>query len=457
MAITNYVVNPSFETNLTSWTATGCTATRDATATPGTGGFSCKMVATGGSAMQEAITVAGLTIGKYYVASFYSKNTFTTFGMQLTIAGNTSEAQRSGINAFVRVRVGFTATATSHSLVIASDTSNTASDTAYIDMVSITDGNLIQPYFDGSYPFSTWTGTANASTSTNSVFAIGAETTSEAVVVNGICLNTLAWNITTKTGRYSLPNTRGDNAKVPSGRGSTFIPNKPIDDGIWTLSMFLLGANPDGTVPRRAAQRILFEQNLAAILNAVLSYSAPVTIYAWQADGSVRKTNATLTGSNAVDVTMTMGGARGEFNLVFDVLDGVWTDYIPATVAGTASAAWSNQTLSLAPVLSGGTVPIEDAVITVQGPATNPRVTNAATGTWVQYTGTLSSIQSWVIDSSQFTSKVNTVSVLANTTHFGAPKFLVIDPVSPQATLTCTGSGVQTNLSITAARQHTYA
>lgn len=48
--------------------------------------------------------------------------------------------------------------------------------------------------------------------------------------------------------------------------------------------------------------------------------------------------------------------------------------------------------------LRGATAPIDDAVIIVNGPATNPRVTCPKTGGYIQYNGVLTSSQAWRID-----------------------------------------------------------
>lgn len=464
MANINLVTNPSFETNTTSWSATNASIARDLTVvTPSTGTASLKVTATAAAVVTLSYTVTGLTIGKNYTASFYGKiQALTTdFSIIPTITGVNAVASvpmRTG-DGFVRRYMGFTATATSHTFVIKSETALAIGDIFWVDLVQINQDTLL-PYFDGSYPYSSWSGTANASTSSNTAFAsslAGSVTTDEVVVVNGFCLNTLAWNITTKTGRGTLPSTRGDDFTFPGQTGRIFVPNKPLDSGQYNLSMFVLGAYPDGSMPQFNAMRVMLVKNVEQIIQSCYSQSAPVTLYSWQPNGAVRVTTGTLVGSSGMDMNLFMAGRRAELSLVFDILPGVWSDYTTTTLTGTAGTGWSNQTLTLT-ALAGGTAPIEDSVVTVSGPITNPIVSNAATGTTVKFTGTVPTGQNWVIDSGAWTTKLNGVSVLSTTTHTGHPRFVVIDPgtafAAPNLTLSGSATGASTNLSVTAARKH---
>ncbi len=469
MGNVNLVANPSFETNTTGWSATNATIGQDTAphVVQGTGAFSLRVTAGATVAPSSAnYTVTGLTVGKNYTVSFYVKiqASAANFSVVPSVAGVFTSQQplRSGDN-FVRRFIGFQATATSVVISLTTETNIPMNDIFWVDRVMVTEDGLM-PYFDGSYPFTTWTGTAHASTSTNSIFTnalVGPNpTTDEVVVVNGYCLNNLAWNITTKNGRYSVPGTRGDDYTLPGVSGKVFVPNKPLDTGLFTLSMFVLGAYPDGSIPPAPAQRMALQHNLEQIFRQCFSTSYLVTLYQWHPSGAVRVSQGTMAGSSANDVSMFMGGRRAELSLAFEIMSGVWTDYLPATVAGTPSASWSNQTLSLT-ALRGGTANIEDSVVTVTGPITNPIVSNTATGTSVKYTGTVPSGQTWVIDSGQYTSKVNGTSILSNTTHSGHARFLVIDSGDafnpPTVTLTGSGTSSVTNLSVTATRKHLIA
>lgn len=465
MGNVNLVTNPSFESNLTGWTFVNATATMDGTVTGGSGNFSCKLVSTAsGAPMVASYVVSGLTIGKSYTVSSFIRTSPAAdpFTVVMSVDADSFPGPTvSGQNYFQRRQFGFVATNTSATVRIQTSTDTDLGDVLWIDRVQVNEGPLL-PYFDGDYPYSYWTGTQQASTSVCTAFdsaVIGNPTTDEVVVVNGLCLNTVAWSVTTKNGRYNPAPVRGEDLTFPGSDGKTFVPNKPIDSGLWTLSMFLLGQNVDGTVPIGGGMRAAFDYNYGLLLRQVLNNQSPVTIYAWQPDGTVRTTQATLIGASP-EPAVNMGGRRAEFSLTFDILSGLWEDYIPTTISGTPSAAWSAQTLSL-DNLSSGSAPINDSTIVVAGPITNPKVTNNDTGTWVQYTGTVGNGSYWTINCDTWSSTVGASSVLANTTHGGHARFVVIGPGDmfnpPSLTLTGSGTTAATNLSVTATRKHWFA
>lgn len=461
MSGVNYSTNPSFEVDLSSWTFTNSTASRDASAQPGTGTYAAKLVASGGAPITATHTVSGLTAGNRYNFSYYAKvvpvaGTFSVRASSIDTPGTMSQGQQGY---WTRQWVAFTAVASTVTITVQSTTNNLAGDVLYLDLVKLCDGEFPGPYFDGDYPFGAWGGTPGKSTSTNSAFLdsswqglVDAET---AVVANGLCLQNWAWNVSSKTGRYLIPGVRGANTKTPGLRGSQFVRNRPVDSGLWTLSMWVLGCFPDGSIPAWGDSRRIFERNWAQLMQHLMSVSAPIDLYAWQPDGSARHAQGTIGGET--EGTMQMGGRRAEASFIFEILEGAWADCVAYTKAGTPGAGWSNQILTL-DGLVGGSAPIEDAIVTVHGPAINPRVTNAATGTWVQYNGTLAATDVWVADSGQWTSTVNGTGVLTNTQHFGHPRFLVIDNgnnfAPPQVQMTATGTGAATNLTVTANRQH---
>jgi hypothetical protein len=454
----NYSSNPSAEVDLSTFSASGCTMTRDSFAQPGTGNYSVKAVATGGSAMSVSQTISGLTVGQRYNASFftYISGNFSVTSSVGLYPGTTSNNQ---YGFWVRPWVAFTATATTATLIIKSTTANVAGDTMWIDLIKVCDGEHVGPYFDGSYPYCTWTGGAGISPSTCSAFVksqkSGDATSESPVLANGLNLETLAWNISQKSGRYQLPGVRGSNTSVPGMRGASFVRNRPVNTGMWTLTMWVLGCLPDGTIPSWGEGRRIFARNFEQLVKSVMSVSSPISLTAWQDDGSARVATGMIGGST--DSSLMMGGRRGEITLIFEILEGAWQDAVSRTITGVAGTHWSNDVLDLS-ALDGGSAPIDNSVVTVKGPITNPRIYDPVSQTWVQYNGALGSTDTWVVDSSQWNSTVNGVGVLTTTQHYGHPKFLVIDPGTfgrtPSVQVTGTGTGATTNVIITAARQH---
>lgn len=452
---TNYITNPSFSVNATGWTATGGTQALDTThAQPGAG-QNCLALSPTTAVCYTTYSCAGLTIGKRYTASAYYEVPVASACSILIQAGATAGWDSRGqTGRWGRVSVSFTALTTTVAVLVGT-VGGVTGQPFYIDKVLLTDGDGVGPYFDGDYPQCSWTGTAGASTSTCAPLVLFTPTTEEMVLAGGLALQTVAWNISTKTGRYAISAQRGDNTKVPGATGATFVKHKPADTGLYTLSMWVLGTLANGTIPFIGEGRRVFEQNLAQLLQSIRKTFEPVTLSAWQPDGTVRQTTGDL--NAATDPTLYAGGQIGQFNAVFEILPGVWQDWFAIATVGSAGAGWSNQNL-LMPGLIGGTAVIEDAVVTVHGPAVNPVVSNPNTGVSIQLNATLGTTDVWVIDSGAFTSTLNGTSNIGSITHSGHQRFVVIPPgelmAAPILNLTATGTGTNTNLSVTARRKH---
>lgn len=73
----------------------------------------------------------------------------------------------------------------------------------------------------------------------------------------------------------------------------------------------------------------------------------------------------------------------------------------------TNTATWTQE---IEP-LEGATAPIEDAIVVVYGPATNPRVTDPTTGAWVRLNLTVPAGQAWLIDAGRDRSAVGSAGL----------------------------------------------
>lgn len=83
----------------------------------------------------------------------------------------------------------------------------------------------------------------------------------EGWMVDGIPLQTYAFNITTLGGsRMAPPPLRGTNVAVPFRPGSTWQPRIP-DSRTITLAMWVIGAEKDGSIPENRDLQFKFKQN----------------------------------------------------------------------------------------------------------------------------------------------------------------------------------------------------
>ena len=171
----NLCTNPSFEVDISGWTATGASGP---TLAQGTAEFysgtkSLKITATGantffaGAMSPSFATSPGLT----YTVSARMKlptaggiSSVSCIAAGLGVFGNTVTAKDS----WQVVSVTFTATSTSHTVDFTiGDSATVAGQYCYLDACLVEQIDSVQPYFDGSTGGgAVWTGTANASTST---------------------------------------------------------------------------------------------------------------------------------------------------------------------------------------------------------------------------------------------------------------------------------------------------
>jgi hypothetical protein len=385
------------------------------------------------------------------------------YGTAANVSGQgTDWASESTYDRWTRLQVTFTASSATQTITWQSDGNIAAGGAVYFDRMAVVDGEIAGPYFDGGYPNCVWTGTAFASTSTCSAFLSFPPTGIEPVMIGALPMQTMAWNIMNRSGRRLPAAFRGATTVVPGQSGQQFVANRPYEAGTWTLTTWVLGCYPDGSMPPDFEDmRRLFEENLARIQEAISKAWTPLTVYAWQPDGSVRTASATL--SAMTEGTVQMGGIRAEYAFAFEILSGWWKDWLSTTTSltGVSGTSWSNQALQL-PSLVGSTAPIEDAIITVTGPATNPVITSDS-GVSVQCGTpgtpvTVAAGTTWVVDSGKWTSTRNAVSNLSEVSHSGHVKFLSIPAVEnfgvPKITMNASGTTTATALSVQAARSH---
>lgn len=179
---TNLCTNPNFETNLTGWIGNAATQTRD-TVIFHSGVASAKAVCDGTSGYQghQAANMFSVVAGLTYTMSAWVFSTVATtirIGMYSNVIGGTPEI---AIAANVWTRLSRTGVANATALVpytIVDTGSVPVATTLYIDDVLIELSSTLNPYFDGATPPAllvtyAWTGTANASTSTRSIWTPG--------------------------------------------------------------------------------------------------------------------------------------------------------------------------------------------------------------------------------------------------------------------------------------------
>lgn len=277
----------------------------------------------------------------------------------------------------------------------------------------------------------------------------------ENLEIDGLNMRTQAWNVSTRTGRLSMPAGRGDDLQVPGRSGYYFVPNKPLEAGVGALAVWVTGALANGTIPpTQTGRQAQFQTNFAMMQRIFMRRHRLSTIRAGQSDGSFRV--AQVQWVEWSEPTVVAGGTRAEWSIGFSIPDVFWTDEATRTQA-TAANSTLPKTLDLTN-FAGMTGIIEDAVYSVTGPISNPRITDAETGHYVELIGTVATGQVWVLDAANASSDLNGVSVLANTRHAGSYRLMTIANEygvtdTPRLVLSGASAGSTTKLAIAAKRK----
>lgn len=100
--------------------------------------------------------------------------------------------------------------------------------------------------------------------------------------------------------------------------------------------------------------------------------------------------------TDSIQPDMNDSGGSGKFTVGLELPYGVWEDEATQDWTGTAGAA--SGTVQEVTTLQGATERITDAILLVLGPATNPRVTDPATGAYVELQAALAAGDRWRVN-----------------------------------------------------------
>lgn len=280
------------------------------------------------------------------------------------------------------------------------------------------------------------------------------------VTIDGVRLDTLGYNIETLEGRMSFPGTRGANPIVPGDDGSIFIPNKSFDDTIKTLKMWVRGADVNGAV---AVSRMTeFRLNMDRLFRIFAKKNALIDMRQTWPAGDIQWLCSV---EEAFDLsTANAWNPLAKFAVVLKCPGVFGQD--PATSDYSSATGLSPAVVLTLTGYAASTAPIRDAIIVVRGPATNPRITDVATGAWVQYSGTIATGTDWRIDCGTWDTRTGasiglagaggTVQVAATSYGAGGTRFISLQPTdtsAPQIRLDGSSFGGATQVLIRARRK----
>lgn len=289
-------------------------------------------------------------------------------------------------------------------------------------------------------------------------------TTAETVTVDGLVLNTLAFNISTRAGRYTTPDVRTKNVEVGGRHGTVVVRSKKFQQGVFTMSMWVRGANSDGSVPDNSdgLNRRIFQENLDILLQTFTRKSGLLDIRQTLPDGTVRQCFGEVLAT--VDPQSKSVQPMATFSVAITIPSAFWQDLNPITYTSSIGLPTS-QVLTLSPFI-GATAPMEDLVWTIQGAATNARVQALENGaalqvdTWMQYTGTIPTVKSLIVDSGLWsvTGSSGFSPSTANLVHMGSAAFMSLQPgpqnTAPQVAWSAASVDGNTQLTVVGRRKY---
>lgn len=215
--------------------------------------------------------------------------------------------------------------------------------------------------------------------------------------VDGVRLDTLAWNIT-KVNRASAGR-RDASVQVPGRDGVLPSLNDALEPIQFGLEMFVLGTDADGAVPA-AGRRDTLRNNLDELVHLFGKRYALLEVTEVAKAGQTRRALAKVTDSIQPDLNSI--GSSGQFSVALTIPSGTWED---AATSDWTSAAITSGTAQEVTTLQGATEATQEAIVLVTGPVTNPRLTDPATGAYVELQAALSAGQFWRVNVGTWTTR----------------------------------------------------
>lgn len=281
-------------------------------------------------------------------------------------------------------------------------------------------------------------------------------TTAETLSVNGTVLNTLAYNIESLTGRLAVPQLRTENVAVPGRHGRLRTANKYHDEAVIVLPMWVRGCDANGLVTSGRQQ---FMANVDMLTRLFRPGSGLLEVLHTLPDGTIRRAWAECT--EVIDFSVQGGGMPlGKFSVALKVPSVFWEDDALRMVDLLPS---HNGPVA---IMDGTTGPVEDSVITIVGPATNPRIEALYSGdplenpSWFQYSGTIGAGKTLIVNCGNWT-LTGTGGLTVDYslfTHAGGARWLTIVPAPigqvPGLRITASSTTGATKVNLSARRKY---
>jgi hypothetical protein len=266
-----------------------------------------------------------------------------------------------------------------------------------------------------------------------------ANTTATYWDVDGVSLQTFAWNIQTLGGtRGGVPTFRGENRQTAFRRGADWRPKTP-EQRVISLAMWVQGSDDNGAAPVGRSEKSQYTENLRA-LRALFwrDESRQVTLTKrWLDTGDVvRSASALAEASGSMDPDMM--GPYGS-TLIVDLLLAdpfFYGSEITATLVKDATQV----------VTPGGDAMTHRVTLEFNGALTNPKILNTTPNpdVWVKAGTTIGAGNKVTLDADMYTAirSSDSANLIGAVSHSGARHWMPLAKGANSLTLTAdSGSG----------------
>jgi hypothetical protein len=257
---------------------------------------------------------------------------------------------------------------------------------------------------------------------------------SESIFVNGISLDTLAVALTDTSGLMVAPPRRGENRIVAGRHGRIFAHRKRFDEGEITLTLWVAGSLPDGSIPGGSSALQEFEKRRDEVIRAFAADT--VTIDYTPDSGLTRRALCEV--RERPDVTRVGVEPIAKLSYALTVPGAFWTELS----AQSHSASLLNGGSTTVTEFAGATAPMTDLRI-IFGPGNNPELGQGEA--FIAYDGVIGAGQTLEIDTSKPNDPLTGTGGLtvdySLLRHGGAAGLFEIWPDSPAPVLTLLHSG----------------
>lgn len=221
------------------------------------------------------------------------------------------------------------------------------------------------------------------------------------VTVDGVRLDTLAWGVELK--KITAPGVREASEVVPGVDGVIPALAEDYEPGVYALDMMVRGSNVDGVIPADSVGE--FRKNLDHLLALFSTRHRLLDVReVVDAAGTVRQASMKRLDSITPEVEV---GALARFTVTLSIPGVFWRDVSTLDWVGAAGST-AAQTVT---TLTDSSAAVQDAIFLVKGPATNPTITDQATGWTLRLNRALTASEFWRVNSGTWSTRVGSLSL----------------------------------------------